>query len=210
MMIRKPIIFAVVLMFIASVGPAAAGYDYKANKAHLGGDLSPAQAYEMVKKDPDHTFLVDCRTRAEYQYVGHPVGAYHIPLRFLTAKVGKKGYVEETNPDFSKELAARFNPETDTLIIFCRSGNRSCTACNEAIKAGFKEEKVFNMMGGFEGGKNKNKDSIYFGKRWDGGWKREGLPWSYSMDSRYLYRPDVDTSKAASSPAIRGVLLSRQ
>ena len=27
------------------------------------------------------------------------------------------------------------------------------------------------MMGGFEGGKN--KDSIYFGKRWDGGWKLE-------------------------------------
>ena len=25
------------------------------------------------------------------------------------------------------------------------------------------------MMGGFEGGKNKNKDSIYYGKRWDGG-----------------------------------------
>ena len=29
------------------------------------------------------------------------------------------------------------------------------------------------MMGGFEGGKNSNKDSIYYGKRWAGGWKLE-------------------------------------
>jgi hypothetical protein len=47
------------------------------------------------------------------------------------------------------------------------------------------------MMGGFEGGKNKNKDSIYYGKRWAGGWKLEGLPWTYKMDSKLMYGPDV-------------------
>ena len=169
----------------------AGGYTYTANKDHLGGNLTPAEAFKMVEKDPDHTFLVDCRTRAEYQYVGHPVNAYHIPLRFLSTQVGKKGYVEKANPDFGKDLLSRFNPETDTLIILCRSGNRSCTACNEAIKAGFKEDKVFNMMGGFEGGKNKNKQSIHYGKRWAGGWKLEGLPWTYKMTAKYMYQPDL-------------------
>jgi rhodanese-related sulfurtransferase len=146
----------------------------------------------MVQKDPGHVFLVDCRTRAEYQYVGHPDGAYNIPLRFLTAKIGKKGYAEQTNPNFGEDLLARFNPKTDTLIILCRSGNRSCKACNEAIKAGFAEEKVFNLMGGFEGGKNKNKESVYYGKRWAGGWKLEGLPWTYKMDKTLMYKPDVE------------------
>jgi rhodanese-related sulfurtransferase len=141
---------------------------------------------------------VDCRTRAEYQYVGHPEGAYNIPIRFLSATVGKKGYIETDNPDFGKALLDRFNPETDTLIILCRSGNRSCKGCNEAIKVGFKEDKVFNMMGGFEGGKNKNKNSIYYGKRWAGGWKLEGLPWTYKMDKKLMYQPDVKKTTASS------------
>lgn len=51
---------------------------------------------------------------------------------------------EETNPNFGKELASRFNPETDTLIILCRSGNRSCTACNEAVKDRDRPEYFMN------------------------------------------------------------------
>ena len=183
-----PIVASIIVIY-ASL--ALAGYQYSPNKDHLGGDVTPAEAYEMVKKDPAHTFLVDCRTRAEYQFVGHPVGAYNIPIRFLSTRVGKKGYIEADNPNFGKDLLARFNPETDTLIILCRSGNRSCAACNEAIKAGFKEDKVFNMMGGFEGGKNKNKSSIHYGKRWAGGWKLEGLPWTFKMDKDLMYQPDL-------------------
>jgi rhodanese-related sulfurtransferase len=207
-MIRKSVFLSVAILFLVSTGPALAGYAYTANKEHLGGDVSPEQAFEMMKKDPDHTFLVDCRTRAEYQFVGHPVGAYNIPLRFLSDEAGEKGYVEVANPDFGKELLARFNPESDTLIVLCRSGNRSCTACNEAVKAGFKEETVFNMMGGFEGGKNKNQDSIFYGKRWAGGWKLEGLPWTYAMDPGTMYRPDVQEKQAASAEPNRGPLLS--
>lgn len=187
----KKITVILSLVFFA-LSSAWAGYAYKVNKDHLGGDVSPVEAFKMVEKDPEHTFLVDCRTRAEYQYVGHPVNAYNIPLRFLSSKPGKKGYIEENNPDFSKALLARFNPETDTLIILCRSGNRSCTACNAAIKAGFKEDKVYNMMGGFEGGKNKNKKSRFYGQRWAGGWKLEGLPWTYKMKNKFMYQPDFE------------------
>jgi len=182
---------AMVTLFLVG-SPALAGYAYKTNKPHLGGDVTPVEAFEMLQKNPDHTFLVDCRTRAEYQFVGHPEGAYNVPIRFLTTKVGKKGYSEVGNSDFGKDLLARFNPETDTLIILCRSGNRSCAGCNEAIKAGWAEDKVFNLMGGFEGGKNKNKASSFYGQRWAGGWKLEGLPWTYKMDTALMYKPDVD------------------
>ena len=204
-MIRKALLLALTITLFIAVQPAAAEYAYKVNKAHLGGDVQPLEAYRMIQKDPQHTFLVDCRTRAEYQLIGHPVGAYNIPSRFLTAKAGEKGYLEEDNPNFDKDLLARFNPATDTLIIFCRSGNRSCSACNEAVKAGFSEARVFNMMGGFEGDKNTNKESSYYGQRWAGGWKLEGLPWTYGMDSKYMYKPDLDHSKAeaaAPSPSL--------
>jgi len=190
-------LFALVIAPLLAASLAYAGYAYKPNKEHLGGNVTPVEAYTMVKKDPQHTFLVDCRTRAEYQYVGHPEAAHNIPIRFLSAVVGKKGYKEVDNPNFGAELVARFNPQTDTLIIFCRSGNRSCKGCNEAIKAGFEEAKVFNMMGGFEGGKNKNKESQFYGKRWAGGWKLEGLPWTYKMDPKLMYRPDVQKAMAA-------------
>ena len=191
-MTRKTICLTLAMVFAVVTTSALAEYMYQVNKEHLGGDVTPAEAFEMVKNDPEHTFLVDCRTRAEYQYVGHPVGAYSVPLRFHFTQVGKKGYVEVDNPDFARGLKARFDVEKDTLIIFCRSGNRSCTACNAAIKAGFREEAVFNMMGGFEGGKNKNKNSIFYGKRWAGGWKLEGLPWTYGMDKKYMYQFDVE------------------
>lgn len=186
------IISVVFIVCFASSVVYAGGYEYKSNKEHLGGNVTPMEAFQMIKKDPEHTFMVDCRTRAEYQFVGHPEGAYNIPIRFLSTDVGEKGYKEVGNPDFGKALLDRVNPETDTLIILCRSGNRSCKGCNEAVKAGFNEEKVFNMMGGFEGGKNKNKDSIYYGKRWAGGWKLEGLPWTFKMDKKLMYKPDVE------------------
>jgi rhodanese-related sulfurtransferase len=190
-MIRKAMRFACVILLSVGVSQALAGYEYQVNKPHLGGDIAPIEAFRMAQKDPQHTFLVDCRTRAEYQLVGHPVGAYNIPLRFLSNKVGEKGYLEVDNPDFAKALLAQFNPKTDTLLIFCRSGNRSCAACNEAIKAGFNESKVFSIMGGFEGDKNKNKESSFYGQRWAGGWKLEGLPWTYHMDEKYMYQPDI-------------------
>ena len=53
------------------------------------------------------------------------------------------------------------------------------------------------MMGGFEGGKHKNKYSAYYGKRWAGGWKLEGPPWTYSMDHKLMHKPDVDDSVAS-------------
>jgi uncharacterized protein YmfQ (DUF2313 family) len=104
------------VFFIASL--AYAGYEYKVENEHPGGDVTPIEAYGMVQKNPQHTFLVDVRTRAEYQFVGHAEGACNIPFMFFTNEGGEKGYKLVPNPDFGKDLLARFNPATDTLIFY--------------------------------------------------------------------------------------------
>ena len=55
----------VTVVLLLAGSPALAGFAYEANKPHLGGDVTPAEAFEMLQKNPEHTFLVDCRTRAE-------------------------------------------------------------------------------------------------------------------------------------------------
>jgi rhodanese-related sulfurtransferase len=191
---RKSLLLGLTLVFVVSTLALAQSYKYKVKHPHIGGDLAPTEAYDMVVKDPDHTFLVDCRTRAEYQLIGHPEGAYNIPYQFWTGKWGGKKYTRAANANFGKDLLARFNPETDTLIIFCRSASRSCKACSDAVKAGWPENKVFNVLGGFEGDKVKYKKSAFHGQRKLGGWRNEGLPWSYKMDKKLVYQPDLASS----------------
>ena len=170
---------------------SSGGWIYEVKLDHPGGDVTPTEAMQMVLKDEKHTFIVDVRTRPEYNFVGHPTGAYHIPSELWTGemieKEGKKSYKLVDNPDFTKDLLARFNPETDILIFMCRSGKRSCQATEKAIKAGFKPEKIFNMLGGFEGDKVECQVSAFKGQRKLGGWKNEGLPWTYSIDPKRAY-----------------------
>jgi rhodanese-related sulfurtransferase len=189
--IRRLIVLSLFSVLSISTLVFAGSHEYKVKHPHMGRDLAPTDAYEMCVKDPEHTFLVDCRTRPEYQLIGHPEGAYNIPYQFWTGKWGGKKYAREMNANFGKDLLARFNPKTDTLIIFCRSASRSCKACNETVKAGWPEDKVFNVLGGFEGDKVKYKKSAYHGQRKLGGWRNEGLPWTYHMDKKLVYQPDL-------------------
>jgi len=164
---------------------------YPINGKHKGGDVTPKQAYEMLQKDQQHTFLVDVRTRYEYQDIGHPIGAYNIPWKFYTVKVDEKGYSKVLNKDFANDLKARFNPETDTLLLMCRSAQRTIPATTAAVDAGFKPDKVFNVLAGFEGDKVQDKNSPFFGQRKVAGWRLDGLPWTYKMDKNLMYRPDL-------------------
>jgi rhodanese-related sulfurtransferase len=157
----------------------------------MGGDVTPSEAWAVVQEDPKHTFLVGTRIRPEYQHIGHPEGAYNIPFQFWSGKFGKKKYTRVDNPNFGKDLLARFNPKTDTLLFICRSTSRSCYTATEAAKAGWPEDKVFNILGGFEGDKVKDKSSAYYGQRKLGGWRNEGLPWTYNIDKKLVYQPDL-------------------
>ena len=188
-MLRKTTLWTLVILFFSTGLAMASNYTVKAE--HPGGNVTPLQAYEMMQKDPVHTFIVDIRTRYEYQDIGHPVGAYNIPYKFYTTEMDAKGYKKVLNKNFKKDLLARFNPKTDRLLLICRSGKRSCGAVKAAIEAGFKPEMIYNVMGGVEGDKIKDKSNPHYGQRLVNGWKMENLPWTYNMDSKLMYQNDI-------------------
>ena len=187
---KKLLLVLVTCLFVFG-GSAFAGFKYDIKAEHEGGNVTPSQAYAMVQKDIDHTFIVDVRTRPEHQLVGHPVGAYNVPKKFWTGKLGKKGYGMKDNANFEKDLLARFNSATDKLIFMCRSGKKSALASAAAIRAGWNPKDVCSMLGGFEGDKINDKNSAYNGQRKLGGWKNEGLPWTYKIDKKLVYIADI-------------------
>jgi rhodanese-related sulfurtransferase len=177
------------LTLLCSIPIVAAGTSYQyavKHKDHAGSDVTPSEAFKMAQADA-HTFIVDVRTRPEYVLVGHPTTAHHLPIKFWTGKHTTKGYGMTMNASFAQDLTSRFDPKTDTLIFMCRSGARSCAAADAAEKAGWPTSKIYNMLGGFEGDKIKNANSAFNGKRTMGGWKNEGLPWTYKVDDKLAY-----------------------
>jgi rhodanese-related sulfurtransferase len=169
------------------------------------------EAFDMLNTVPD-THLIDVRTRPEYQFVGHPIGAYLFPYLFWTKEFGKiddeHGYRFSTrNKDFIEEIGKVFK-KTDNLLILCRDGKRSAPAAKDLANAGFKN--VFDVEDGFEGAvfptfEDSNKDKFYrqlakrnnlqgFNKRRHYGWQWWGLPWTYKMDPKFIYPPDLKTS----------------
>ena len=170
-------------------------------------DITSIDAYDKLQTLPD-TFLIDVRTRAEYQFTGHPYRAYLFPYMFMTGKLAKVGdsyeYQYSQNIAFIEEINKVFKKK-DTLLIICRDGKRSALAAKELIDNGF--ENVFNVKDGFEGKKfpyneDPDLDKWYknlarqnmitgFMHRRHYGWQWWGLPWTYEMDPRYLYPPDL-------------------
>ena len=166
------------------------------------------EAYDMLNTVPD-TYLIDVRTRAEYQLVGHPPMAYLFPYVFW------KGNFEKIDDVFSyrlnyknKALVEQINKafkKTDNLLIISRDGTRSALVAKTLIEEGYK--KVFDVEDGFEGKEfpsfeddNRNKfykqlakrNNVYgFQHRRHDGWQYWGLPWTYEIDPKYIYPPDL-------------------
>lgn len=189
---KFPVLLTVLVLFfvISSVHASHKG-PYPVKREHRGIDIRPKAAYEMIEKARKNSFIVDVRTRFEYQDIGHAVGSYNIPLLFFSLEVGAGGYRKIPNNNFCRDLKDRFNTETDTLFMICRSGERSTIAVDRAIECGFKKENVFNILGGFEGDKIHEDVSPFYGKRMVGGWRLEGLPWTYDMIPALMYLPDL-------------------
>jgi rhodanese-related sulfurtransferase len=166
------------------------------------------EAYDMLNTVPS-TYLIDVRTRAEYQFVGHPLKAYLFPYVFFTDNFAKEddryGYqLSAKNKSFVEQISKVFE-KTANLLIISRDGTRSALAAKELIHDGFKN--VFDVVDGFEGAdfptfedNNRNKfyrqlakrNKIYgFQHRRHYGWQWWGLPWTYEIDTKYIYPPDV-------------------
>jgi len=117
----------------------------------------------------------------------HPDGAYLIPFQFMGEVFKEKEYEMIKNNELAVVVLKKFNPMTNTLIFLCRSGTRAAMALNKAVTAGWPGERAYVILGGFQGGKMKDKNSLFYGQRVGGGWKNEGLPWTYAIDPKPAY-----------------------
>jgi rhodanese-related sulfurtransferase len=146
----------------------------------LGLYVTAAEAYAKWKAAPEKVKVIDVRTPEEYAFIGHPEKVWNIPYAFVTyqRKAGKTEYGPRLNPDFVAEVKKLAGP-TDTLLLFCRSGDRSAKAVDILAKEGFKN--VFTITDGFEGDKVTDPDSVFLGKRMKNGWKNSA-PWVYTID----------------------------
>jgi rhodanese-related sulfurtransferase len=133
----------------------------QAMKLPYAGALLPAEAHAVLKQAPGSK-LVDVRTQAEWDYVGHIPES--VLVEWNTYPSGQR------NPAFLKELEAQV-AKTDAPVMFlCRSGARSHHAAQAATRAGYANS--YNILEGFEGDKDENghRNTV-------GGWRVAGLPW---------------------------------
>ena len=169
-------------------------------------------ASEMLK-DSD-VYLLDVRTPEEWCWVGHPGpakgecgGEYlegkviNVAYKIFVYDRAEKKYKTVVNKFFIKDATKAiedlgvFNP---VIITMCRSGHRSVSAGGEfeepskapwSVKAArILEElgiKVYNMLTGFEGG----KDECGY-RTLKEGWKNLGLPYNYKVEGAY-WRPGL-------------------
>jgi len=133
-------------------------------------NITPQEAWDKLENDSD-TVLLDVRTTMEFEYIGHPVGAIHVPL------MEAPGW--QTDPAFCEKVRETLHqshdmaPEDLTILALCRSGARSGTAAELLTTEGFKS--VYNVIEGFEGDRDENKHRGEIN-----GWRYHGLPWEQS------------------------------
>lgn len=123
------------------------------------GELTPQEAFEVLQQQA--ITLVDVRSKAELDLVGHIPNAIQIEWAFYPGMVA--------NPEFSAQLQAQID-KNQTIVFMCRTGGRSHNAALVASGLGY---KAYNMLEGFEGEANAKKQRTLIN-----GWKKAGLPWS--------------------------------
>ena len=132
-------------------------------------NLTPEEAFGLLQEDP-RAILVDVRSSMEFLFVGHPVGAVHVPW------IDEPDW--EVNPDFVTEIrqlllgGAEQQNEAGAapVILICRSGKRSLVAGARLHEAGL--DNIYHIGEGFEGDLNEHHQRSTLG-----GWRFRGLPW---------------------------------
>jgi rhodanese-related sulfurtransferase len=135
--------------------------------AGYAGDVAPTTAWKILSENKD-AILIDCRTRAEWNYVGLPD---------LETLAKKPALIEwqvfpsmQPNPDFVAALSGALADKEAPLLFICRSGARSAAAAKAMTAAGY--STCLNVADGFEGPLDAQAK-----RGTAGGWKAVGLPW---------------------------------
>ena len=105
------------LFFFGGFAPIGKTHAQEAKK------ILSIEAYDMLNTVPD-TYLIDVRTREEYQFVGHPQRGYLFPYMFMTSTFAKEnstyGYqFSPKNKAFLEEIGKVFK-KTDNILVISR------------------------------------------------------------------------------------------
>ncbi len=162
-------------MRIAAMPPAEVP-PQKRTDSHLY--VSAIEAHRIRQAYPGRVVLIDIRSRLEAAYVGQPDTVdLHVP--FLEPALPLQGDAApekiklQRNPSFVEELKAALarldGPAEPTILLLCRSGQRSAIAADVLAAAGLTH--VYTIVDGFEG------DLGASGRRDVNGWKNGGGQW---------------------------------
>jgi len=134
--------------------------------------ISPQQALEILEGEPQ-AILLDVRTSMEYEYVGHPLNALHIPWMDAPDWNIDAGFVNKVRQALAKRTGSDSELESIAILAICRSGKRSQAAAEELVRQGF--DNLYNIEDGFEGDLDDNKC-----RNTINGWRFADLPWEQS------------------------------
>ncbi|MDE0157876.1 MAG: rhodanese-like domain-containing protein [Gammaproteobacteria bacterium] len=126
-------------------------------------EVNPKQAWNILREKPT-AILLDVRSKVEFDYVGHPVDAVHVPIQ--------EAPDWQTDPDFVQKVIERLGESSRdiTILTICRSGKRSMLAAQLLEAQGYTH--TANIAEGFEGDldENRHRGNV-------NGWRFHGLPW---------------------------------
>ncbi len=89
-------------------------------------NVGPNEAIALINRQDG--IVLDVRTDDEYN-AGHIVNSVHIPVGLLSQRIG----------ELSKH-------KSQPIVVTCRTGNRSATACSMLRKQGF--DPIYRLAGG--------------------------------------------------------------
>lgn len=194
---RRCLTFAAVAASGAWVGAVQAAVDAatvpEGKRTKAGRYLQAAEvpAFIQAQGGIARVLFLDVRTRTEAVYVGMATGVDAL-VPFVEHQElmtdwdpQRSSYRLEPLQDYVPEATRRMQQKglskTDTVVLICRSGDRSSRAANRLAEEGFSQ--VWSVVDGFEGDMGKE------GRRNVNGWKNAGLPWSYKLERERMYFP---------------------
>lgn len=148
-------------------------------------------AFIQAQGGAGKVLFLDLRTRAEATYVGMATGidalvpfVEHQELMTdwdAQRNIYRLEPLQDFVPEMTRRLAQKGLAKADTVVLICRSGDRSSRGANRLADDGYTQ--VWSVFDGFEGDMGKD------GRRSVNRRKNAGLPWSYKLDRDRMYFP---------------------
>ena len=131
--------------------------------------VSSPEAHNILQKSIE-VVLIDVRSSMEYEYVGHPVGSIHVPIKEPPEWEILPNFIDSVKSELMKKFPDTNDLFSIQILLICRSGRRSGEAALLLESEGYKN--TINIVDGFEGDKDMNGRRNVIN-----GWRFHNLPW---------------------------------